>query len=143
MTIVLDTNAFVSAHLNRQGNEAQIMHLWRREQIAIALSSPLLNEYLRVLQYPRLQSYLQLSPSQLRKLAMDVKAAAVFVEGRTSVTVCRDPNDNMVFACALEAQADYIVSGDKDVLSVRNFYEIPTMTPKAFLEVYGQLRAAA
>lgn len=54
---------------------------------------------------------------------------------KTKLNICRDLQDNLVFACALEAQADYIVSGDKDILEVGVFLNIPTVSPSQFIKV--------
>ena len=49
--------------------------------------------------------------------------------------VPRDPDDDMIIACALAAGADYIVTRDKDLLSLREHETISIITPEAFLEV--------
>ena len=48
--------------------------------------------------------------------------------------VCRDPKDDMVFECAESAGAKCIVSGDQDVLAVRNYRGIHVLTPREYLE---------
>ena len=52
------------------------------------------------------------------------------------INVCRDPDDNKFIACAVDAKAIYIVSGDKDLLSVENYDEIEIVTAKDFYERY-------
>ena len=46
-----------------------------------------------------------------------------------------DPADNMVLACAVEGHANYIVSGDTHLLSLREYAGIPIITARAFLEI--------
>lgn len=58
------------------------------------------------------------------------------VDSVTSVNVCRDPDDNKFIACAVDAKAIYIVSGDKDLLTVKNYDEIEIVTAKEFYERY-------
>jgi putative PIN family toxin of toxin-antitoxin system len=48
--------------------------------------------------------------------------------------ICRDPNDDMILECAVEAQADLIVSGDKDLLTLKQYKGVRILTPRAFLE---------
>jgi putative PIN family toxin of toxin-antitoxin system len=55
--------------------------------------------------------------------------------------VPRDPEDDMIIACALAADADYIVTRDKDLLSLRKYENISIITPEAFLEVLRMSRA--
>ena len=52
------------------------------------------------------------------------------------INVCRDPDDNKFIACAVDAKAIYIVSGDKDLLSVENYDEIEIVTARDFYERY-------
>jgi putative PIN family toxin of toxin-antitoxin system len=47
----------------------------------------------------------------------------------------RDFKDTKIIACALSAKADYIVTGDKDLLVLKHYHKIPILTPKAFLEL--------
>jgi len=54
------------------------------------------------------------------------------------VTVCRDPDDNLVLACALAGQAEYIVTGDPDLLTLEKFEGIKIVTVQDFLSVYLQ-----
>ena len=53
--------------------------------------------------------------------------------------VVRDPNDDMVIACAIDGRADTIVSRDKDLLSLGTFQGVPIISPEAFRQ---QLREA-
>jgi predicted nucleic acid-binding protein len=48
--------------------------------------------------------------------------------------ICRDPNDDMVFECAVLANASVIVSGDKDLLAVKTYKGIRVVTPREFLQ---------
>ncbi|MBI2470797.1 MAG: hypothetical protein HYV59_06090 [Planctomycetes bacterium] len=45
------------------------------------------------------------------------------------------PNDNMVVACALKAQADYIITRDNDLLSLENYEDIKIITPEKFIGI--------
>lgn len=52
--------------------------------------------------------------------------------------VCRDPNDDMVLECALVAGAAHIVSGDKDLLSLKTYLGIPILTARDYLNQFGK-----
>ena len=54
----------------------------------------------------------------------------------TLVDICRDPDDNLLLALALDGGADYIVSGDKDLLDMVSFREIPIVKPAEFLAMF-------
>ena len=58
------------------------------------------------------------------------------IDAVAAVNVCRDPDDNKFIACAVDAKAIYIVSGDKDLLTVEKYDEIEIITAKEFYERY-------
>jgi putative PIN family toxin of toxin-antitoxin system len=53
------------------------------------------------------------------------------------IAVCRDPKDNPVLECAVAGNADCIVTGDKDLLSLKSFRKISILTPREFLRIYN------
>jgi putative PIN family toxin of toxin-antitoxin system len=59
------------------------------------------------------------------------------VEITGALHVCRDPNDDMVLECAVLAGAGAIVAGDKDLLSLGSYEEIPIVTPAEYLALSG------
>ena len=58
------------------------------------------------------------------------------IDAVAEVDVCRDPDDNKFIACAIDAQAIFVVSGDKDLLSVEHYDAIEIVTAKDFYERY-------
>jgi putative PIN family toxin of toxin-antitoxin system len=59
-----------------------------------------------------------------------------FIKVTTTVTICRDPKDNKFLELALEVNAACIVTGDKDLLVLNPFENIPIVTPADFLRDY-------
>lgn len=96
----------------------------------------LLTELHRALGYIKLKPYLdarQLNRQQLfNQLILLVHTA---IDRPLKTRVCRDPDDDIVLACAMSAKADYIVSGDKDLLVLKAFRGIPIVTAAQALEV--------
>lgn len=60
------------------------------------------------------------------------------VDITTQVEACRDPDDNIILALAVDGKADTIVSGDKDLLDMRTFRGIPIIKPAEFLAMFGE-----
>ena len=54
------------------------------------------------------------------------------IEPKTKVEVCRDPDDNKFIECAIDSKSLYIVSGDKDLLSIENYHNVEIVTVAAF-----------
>lgn len=65
----------------------------------------------------------------------DVKQRALFVESIEHITVCRDPKDNQFLEVALAGEASFLVTGDKDILSLKKFKTTKIVTPRQFLRV--------
>ncbi len=101
------------------------------------LTSPQLRtEVLAVLYRPELRTKLtRLSTPRDFELVITLLDAAELIEPQTTPSVCRDPNDDKVFACAKAGSADYIVSEDNDILSVAAYEGAQVVTPDTFLAV--------
>jgi putative PIN family toxin of toxin-antitoxin system len=65
MRVVLDTNVVISAFLNPGGIPAQIFKLWRQERFEVVITEAILDEYIKVLQYSRIQTRLKLDISEV------------------------------------------------------------------------------
>jgi putative PIN family toxin of toxin-antitoxin system len=133
-TIVPDVNVMVSGALLSDTPPSQVMEAWRLHKCELATSPPILDELERVLAYPRVTKLTGYTPEQVHTYRQLLEASALVVPGETLVQVSADPDDNKFFACALEAEADYIVSGDRHVLTVGNFQGIQTITPKQMID---------
>jgi len=134
LLIVPDTNVMVSGTTISQHAPSQIMQAWRHDQIEIATSEPILDELQRVLAYPKLQKITRMTQADVVDFIDTLRVGAIVVPGTTQVDVSPDKTDNKFFSCAVEAGADYIVSGDKKhVLSVGEYKGIKTIQPSDFM----------
>jgi putative PIN family toxin of toxin-antitoxin system len=124
---VLDTNVIVSG-LGWRGAPAAILNAVGDDRLVLVTSAPLLAELRRVLEYPRLAKVIQ-GGAQLADL---VAASGVVVVPNRVLTVVSDDDDNRVLEAAIEGAADYIVSGDTDLLDLGSFQGIPIITPGEF-----------
>jgi putative PIN family toxin of toxin-antitoxin system len=130
---VLDTNLLVSYLLTHRPPIATLIdeHL-ARESFGLVTAAVLLEELDRVLRYPRLQQYYS-EETRTRYIAL-IAALSEVVELPESVpAICRDPDDDWVIACAVAGEADHIVSGDRDLLSLERVGEIPILSAAQFL----------
>ena len=136
MKVVLDTNVWISALL-WGGVPDQVINLAEIGQINIAASEPLLNELVTTLGYAKLQPRLQLLRTTVEALVLSVRQL-VEPYPITFLTVAslRDPDDTIVLATAVSGSADVIITGDRDLLTLVQFSEIPIMTSQAFLNRY-------
>jgi len=138
---VLDTNQYVSMAIKAGGTADRLLAAWREERFVLLLSPPILDEIVRVLRSPRLRRLIRLTAPELNGLMESLLLDAELTPGRLAVdVVTRDPSDNMFLACAVEGRADYVVSGDDDLLTLGSYQGIPIVTAAEFLRILARTR---
>ena len=137
MRVVLDTNAVVSALLF-SGVSSKLVSLWQNGLITPLLSRAILDEYLRVLSYPKFE----LSEEEIKELIQEeiLPFAEVVRPKRRLRVVRRDPADNKFLECAVAGKAGVIISGDKDLLSLGRYRRVRIQSPAQFLADHPDLR---
>lgn len=134
MRVVVDTNLVVSRVLVPHGIPAQILSAWSNEAFELLVSEPILDEYQRVLGYPRLRVKHHRSDEQIAELIEEFREFAVLIEPTQTITAVEaDPDDNKFLECAVAGGADVIVSGDPHLVSLGEYEGIPILKPAAFL----------
>ena len=129
MKVVLDANVIIAAFAAR-GLCESIMEVCLSEH-EIVLSEDLLDEILRNLQ---LKIKLPISiVDNIGELLREYSNISVPVPLPSDV--CRDPDDIKILGLALVSNADYIVTGDKDLLVLKNFQGIPILDPRSFSDI--------
>ena len=116
MRVVFDTNTVVSALLFNHGRLSWLRYHWRREDIVALASKATTDELIRVFAYPKFQ----LSRAAIESLLAEYlpHVHAISVSSRRKSPKCRDPYDQMFVDLAIQGQADVLVSGDRDLLSM-------------------------
>jgi putative PIN family toxin of toxin-antitoxin system len=133
LRVVLDTNVLVSGLAYPASVPGCIVGSWRRGGLDVVLSKYILDEMVRVL--PRLSSNKR-SPAEIRDLADSFLFMAEIVEPGGEVDAAlRDKSDGPVLGTLLAAKADYLITGDKDLLTLAGRY--PIVTPAVFWERHG------
>lgn len=128
MRAVFDTNVLVAAFVS-EGICSKLLTRGRKRQFQLIISPMILKEFDRVL-----IKKLSATRNEVRN-ALQIVSEAIhhIVHPSQSVqSVCRDPDDDAILACALEARADYLVTGDKDLLELKVFKGIRIVTPRHF-----------
>lgn len=132
MRLVGDTNVLVSAVLT-DGTCRRLLGLASQGKLRWLLSPATSQELLAVLKRPRFK----LAPGQAeRVLTHDVLPFADVVPAAPLELAfpCRDPHDDKFLACALQGQADFLVTGDKDLLQLAGRYPFKILSPQAALQ---------
>ena len=131
----LDSNVIVSGGTVSHTPPSQIIQGWRVGAVEFAMCEAILGEVQDVLSRPYFADHIGWTQENIVAYVNELRKGSLIVPAKTKVNVCRDPDDNMVFSCAMEAQSDYIVSGDEDILDIGIFQGIPTLPPAQFVEV--------
>ena len=136
MKVVLDTNLFVSATIASQGKPAQILDAWRARRFGLVIREDILEEIREVLCRPHIRKRHQWTQEEIDCFLDGLGEMATITPGELEVkAVADDPDDNMYLACAVEGEADYIVSGDQHLLKLGAFKGIQIITPAQFLDI--------
>jgi len=136
MRVVLDANQFVSAVLVPVGHPAQILRAWQEGRFELALSLSIVAEIRRVLLYPRLRKKHGWSEEQIDTFLKGLtKAATITLEQLSVRVVDDDPTDDKYLACALEADASYIVTGDGHLQGLGMYQGVRIVSPAVFLQI--------
>jgi len=134
LKVVIDTNQFVSALISKQGLPAQLLDSWKQQRFVLVTSPEIIAEIQRVLEYPQISKKYKLSKSDVQSLLNLIEHEAVVIPKPPAVHIIKDdPDDDKFLACALAAQAEYIVSGDQHLLSLGSYKSISIVTVKQFL----------
>jgi putative PIN family toxin of toxin-antitoxin system len=139
---VFDTTVLVSAFLTPRGVAGELVTLAAAGTFELLLSSAIIIETWRTLissehirdRYPYSDERTYMFCLSLQEIAAEVLRTTQPLTG-----VVRDPEDDMILACAVDGRADTIVSRDKDLLSIGTFQSVPIISPEVFRQ---QLRDA-
>lgn len=127
---VLDTNVLVSALLFSQGRLSWIRLAWQSDAFRPMANRDTINELIRVLHYPKFK----LTEEERLELLDDYLpwCESVEVPASTEVVACRDPSDRPFLQLALVADAEGLVTGDRDLLVLREDLSVPIVSPQEF-----------
>jgi len=131
LKVVFDTNVYISAILT-SGTPRKILNLEREGKFNLFISEPVLLEVERVL---RLK--VKLDSFKISIILDSIRDISIFVSPSFTLSVVeRDKSDDRILECALEAKADYIISGDSHLLSLKEYQGIKILSPAEFLKLF-------
>jgi len=136
LRVVIDTNVIVSGILSRKGAPAELLMAWRERRFLLLSSPEIVTEVRTVVKYPHIRDKYHLSDDEIDQTITLLEHDALLVGGDINVagSVLNDLKDEMFLACALDGQADLIVSGDHHLLDLGSYRDIPIMTARQFLD---------
>jgi uncharacterized protein len=135
---VLDTNALISGLLSEDSPPPSLVDAWLDRRYVLVTCLYQVEEISHVLAYPRIASRLRLSDAEVDLILAALLSQAEVVGGDLRLPgVSRDPKDDPLVACAMEGAADYLVSGDADLLDLGKHENTRMVSPREFVEILG------
>jgi putative PIN family toxin of toxin-antitoxin system len=129
MRVVIDPNVFVSSFFG--GNPRRIIDFWKEGRVTLCLSKGIVDEYIEVLQ--RLGTNVEELADILGLFKSGIGCLFTATTPDLTIVEC-DPEDDKFIECAVALGAEYIVSGDQDLIQVQDYMGMQTLTPAQFLE---------
>lgn len=128
MKAVFDTNVLVAAFMT-EGLCSSLLIRARRHDFDLILSGDIVREFKNTL-----TKKFKISAADVSEITAIVKEAALEVIDHPApiARTCRDKDDDMVIACAVSADTDYIVTGDEDLLVLKRYKNIAIINPRNF-----------
>lgn len=131
--VVLDTNVLISAVLQPKGPPRAAIDAVRMAGGVLLFSDQTFDELRTRLERPKFDRYVSREGRALFLAQLDAVSEWVAITG--AKMGCRDPDDDKLLETTLTGEADCLVTGDRDLLVMSPFHEIPILTPADFLSV--------
>ena len=128
MRAVFDTNVLIAAFLT-EGLCSGLLVRARKHAFNLVLCDDIIREFEGIL-----KKKFKLTIADISEISAIVSEAAseILHELNPIPSICRDPNDDMILACAIDTTADYIVTGDEDLLILKKYKDIIIINPRNF-----------
>ena len=132
MKVVLDTNVLLSGLMFPDGAPGRVVGAWREARFDLVISVHQLAEIGRTLAYPKIRRILDWDYQRIEQFIRQLYIRAQIVDlDAISVEVPTDPDDVPILATLVAAKADVLITGDGDLLALRDRYAI--LTPAEFV----------
>jgi putative PIN family toxin of toxin-antitoxin system len=133
LRVVFDVNVLVSSLITR-GRPRELWFKARRKSFTLVLSKEIVSEFVKVMSREKFSRYVD--EEDLRVFLQALYETALLVKTRSRFRIVKeDPEDDMILRTAYDSKADYIVSGDKHLLSLREFKGIRIVSVSQMLKI--------
>jgi hypothetical protein len=130
LKIIIDTNLWIRFLITK--SYSRLDDLLINKKIRIVFSEELLTEFIEVIQRPVFAKYF--TKDDLQNLLEFFDVYADFIEVSSKIKKCRDPKDDFLLSLAVDSNADYLLTGDKDLLDLKKIDKTKIMTFTDFVK---------
>ncbi|MBA4304377.1 MAG: putative toxin-antitoxin system toxin component, PIN family [Sphingobacteriaceae bacterium] len=113
--IILDTNLWISFLISK--DFSKLDELLFTKQCTLVFSQELLEEFISVAERPKFRRFF--SSTDMEAILETIDQFADFIRVESKIDICRDSKDNFLLSLAVDGQADYLITGDSDLLDLR------------------------
>lgn len=135
--VVLDTNVLVSALVSPFGNPAQVLQAVQQSKIKPCLSREIIEEYKEVLARPKFN----FAPHEIDGLIELLRANGLMLNPAPAIGASPDPGDDDFIACALAADAEFLVTGNKRHFPAQSCGQTKVVSARELLEIVNTLQS--
>ena len=132
MRLILDTNLWISFLISSKYEKLD--ELLFQQKMVLLFSQELLEEFIAVTKRPKIRKYI--SKDELDDLLETIDEVAEFVSVTSKISKCRDPKDNFLLSLAVDGKADYLLTGDKDLLVLEKMDNTEIKTISEFFDIF-------
>jgi putative PIN family toxin of toxin-antitoxin system len=137
MRLILDTNVLLSGLLSPLGAPAKLLDAWERKAFTLVAGEALIAEFRDVAGRPFFRARLRSSAAEL--LAAGLRDFSFFCQDPLPDPIAPDPKDSYLLALAEASQAEFLVTGDKELLSLKQHKSTTIVTPAAMIELLKEV----
>lgn len=128
--VIIDTNLWISFLISN--NYTELDEILIQRKCVLIFGDELLEEFLTVIKRPKFKNYFSLEDTI--NLIDTIQNYAEFVEVKSQVNICRDSKDNFLLALAEDSNADFLITGDNDLLVLKKYGSTTIITITDFLK---------
>jgi len=129
--IILDTNLWISFLISK--NYSQLDEIIFERKCTLIFSEELLNEFLEVIKRPKLRRFF--SQEDTENLIETIEEYADFISVTSKVDICRDEKDNFLLSLSKDSNANFLITGNKDLLVLEEFEKTKIVTITQFFGI--------
>ncbi len=122
--VILDTNLWISFLITK--NYSFIDKFVENQKVTLIFSKELIQEFLTVATRPKFQKYF--TDQDIQKLLRSFDTFAKIIETTSNIEICRDFKDNFLLNLAIDSKADFLVTGDNDLLELKKIEKTKILT---------------
>jgi putative PIN family toxin of toxin-antitoxin system len=128
--IIIDTNLWLSFLLTK--NYTKLDKIFSENAATILFSQELIEEFIEVANRPKFKKYF--TPEDLAQILEHIRLQMEFIEVTSTTDLCRDAKDNFLLCLAKDGAATHLITGDKDLLTLRRFGRTVILTMREYLK---------